>query len=149
LSLARRCDRSRTLMRHARPTSSSPIGPLALAMILLAYRGCLISATGFLQLLLSHPLPASVTAMALAAITTRTDGEKPGRMRTTHAGEVSVGGVRCARCVQFLERLPEGRPYRVIGELPAAPKRNGNPGVAQTPGASSEDRIAPSCADLD
>jgi hypothetical protein len=49
-------------------------------MILLAYRGCLISATGFLQLLLSHPLPASVTAMALAAITTRTDGEKPGRM---------------------------------------------------------------------
>jgi hypothetical protein len=63
-------------MRHARPTSPLPIGPLALAVILLAYRRCLVSVTGFPHLPLSHSLPATVTTIALAAITTRTDGEK-------------------------------------------------------------------------
>src|ERR1700721_1101141 len=42
LSLARGCDRSRTLMRHARLTLPLPIGLLALAVILLAYRGGLV-----------------------------------------------------------------------------------------------------------
>jgi hypothetical protein len=48
-------------MRHARPTSPLPIGLLALAVILLAWR---------------RGLPAIIAAITLAAITTRTDGEK-------------------------------------------------------------------------
>jgi hypothetical protein len=63
-------------MRHARLTSASPIGLLALAVILLAYRRGLVSATRCPHLLLSHSLPATVTAIALPAITTRTDGEQ-------------------------------------------------------------------------
>ncbi len=63
-------------MRHARLTSSLPIGLLALAVILLAYRRGLVSTARCPHLLLSHSLPAAVTAIALAAITTRTDGEK-------------------------------------------------------------------------
>ena len=63
-------------MRHARLTSPLPIGLLALGVILPAYRRGLVSAPRCLQLLLSHSLPATVTAIALAAITTHTDGEK-------------------------------------------------------------------------
>ncbi len=63
-------------MRHARLTSPLPIGLLALAVILLACRRGLVSAARCPHLLLSHSLPATVTAIALAAITTRTDGEK-------------------------------------------------------------------------
>ena len=63
-------------MRHARLTSPLPIGLLALAVILLAYRGCLVSAARCPQLLLPHSLPATVAAIALAAVTTSTDGEK-------------------------------------------------------------------------
>jgi hypothetical protein len=63
-------------MRHARLTSALPIGMLALAVILLACRRGLVSTARCPHLLLSHSLPATVTAIALAAITTRTDGEK-------------------------------------------------------------------------
>jgi len=63
-------------MRHARLTSALPIGLLALAVILLAYCRGLVSAARYPHLLLSHSLPATVTAIALAAITTRTDSEK-------------------------------------------------------------------------
>jgi hypothetical protein len=63
-------------MRHARLTSPLPIGLLALAVISLAYRRGLVSAARCLHLLLSHSLPATVTAITVAAITTRTDGEK-------------------------------------------------------------------------
>jgi hypothetical protein len=63
-------------MRHTRLTSPLPIGLLAPAVILLAYRRCLVSAPRCPHLLLSHSLPATVTAIALAAITTRTKGEK-------------------------------------------------------------------------
>jgi hypothetical protein len=63
-------------MRHARLTSPLPIGPLALAVIFLAYRRGLVSTARCPHLLLSHSLPATAAAIALAAITTRTDGEK-------------------------------------------------------------------------
>ena len=62
-------------MRHARLTSPLPIGLLALAVILLAYRRGLVSTARCPHLLLSHSLPATVAAIALAAIATRTDGE--------------------------------------------------------------------------
>ena len=63
-------------MRHARLTSPLPIGLLALAVILLACRRGLVSAPRYPHLLLSHSLPAITAAITLAAITTRTDGEK-------------------------------------------------------------------------
>jgi len=63
-------------MRHARLTPPLPIGPLAPAVILLAYRRGLVSAARCPHLLLSHSPPATVAAIALAAITTRIDGEK-------------------------------------------------------------------------
>src|SRR5688572_19524949 len=66
LSLLRGCDRSRTLMRHARLTSALPIGLLALAVILPACRGGLVSAARCPQLLLPYSLPAAVAAVALA-----------------------------------------------------------------------------------
>jgi hypothetical protein len=62
-------------MRHAALTSALPIGLLALTVILLACRRGLVSAPRCPHLLSSHSLPATVTAIALAAITTRTDGE--------------------------------------------------------------------------
>ena len=76
LSLARGCDRGRTLMRHARPTSAFAIGLLPLVVIVPACRGGLVSAARCPQLLLPHSPPAAVAAIALAPITTRTDGEK-------------------------------------------------------------------------
>ena len=75
-SLARCCDLSGTLRRHARLTSPLPIRLLAPAVILLAYRRGLVSAARCRHLLLSHSLPATVTAIAPSAITTRTDSEK-------------------------------------------------------------------------
>jgi hypothetical protein len=63
-------------MRHARLTLPLPIGLLTLAVILLACRRGLVSAARGSYLLLSHSLPATIAAIALAAITTRTDGEK-------------------------------------------------------------------------
>ena len=63
-------------MRHARMASPLPIRLLALTVILLAYRRCLVSASRCPHLLLPHSLPATVTAIALAAITARTNGEK-------------------------------------------------------------------------
>jgi hypothetical protein len=63
-------------MRHARLTSPLPVGLLALAVILLTCRRGLVSASRCPQLLLPHSLPATVAAIALASITTRTDGEK-------------------------------------------------------------------------
>jgi hypothetical protein len=44
LSLVRGCDRSRTLMRHGGLALASPIGLLALAVMLPACRGGLVSA---------------------------------------------------------------------------------------------------------
>src|ERR1017187_3964980 len=76
LSLVRGCDRSRTLMRHTGHALASPIGLLALAVMLPACRGGLVSAACCPQLLLPYALPAAVAAIALAPITTRTDGEK-------------------------------------------------------------------------
>ena len=75
LSLARGCDRSGTLMRHARPTCFA-IGLLALVVIVPAGRGGLVSAARCPQLMLPHSPPAAVAAIALAPITSRTDGEK-------------------------------------------------------------------------
>ena len=63
-------------MRHARPTSALLIGLLALAVILSAFCGGLVSAARCPQLLLPHSLPAAIAAIALASITTRTDSEK-------------------------------------------------------------------------
>ena len=74
--LTRGCDQTRTLMRHARPTSALPIGLLALAVLVLACRGGLVSAARCPQLLLPHSLPATLAAIALAAITARTDSEQ-------------------------------------------------------------------------
>jgi hypothetical protein len=62
-------------MRHARLTSPLTIGLLTLAVISPAYRRGLVSAARCPQLLLPHALPAIVAAIALAAITTRTDVE--------------------------------------------------------------------------
>ena len=76
LSLARGCDRSRTLMRHARLTSAFAIGLLALVVIVPASRGGLVPAARCPQLLLPHSLPAGMAAIALASITTLTDSEK-------------------------------------------------------------------------
>jgi hypothetical protein len=63
-------------MRHTRPTSTLTIGLLALAVILSACCGGLVSAARCPQLLLPHSLPAAIAAIALASITTRTDSEK-------------------------------------------------------------------------
>jgi hypothetical protein len=63
-------------MRHAGLTSASPVGLLALAVIVPTCRRGLISAARCPQLLLACSLPAAVTAIALASITTRTDSEK-------------------------------------------------------------------------
>jgi hypothetical protein len=63
-------------MRHARLAAALPIGLLALAVIVPAYRGVLVSAARCPQLLLPHSPPATVTAIALTTITTRTDSEK-------------------------------------------------------------------------
>jgi hypothetical protein len=63
-------------MRHAKLISPLPIGLLALAVILLAYRRGLVSTARCSHLLLAHSSPATVIAIALAAITTCTDGEK-------------------------------------------------------------------------
>jgi hypothetical protein len=52
-------------MRHARLTSPLPIGLLALAVILLAYRRGLVPAPRCPHLLLSHSLPATVTAISV------------------------------------------------------------------------------------
>ena len=76
LSLARGCDQSWTLMRHARLTSTLPVGLLAMAVILLACCGGLIATARCPLLLLPHSLPAAVAAIALASITTRADTEK-------------------------------------------------------------------------
>jgi hypothetical protein len=75
LGLPRGCDRTGTLMRHTRATSALPIGLLAPAVILPACRGGLVSAARCPQLLLPHSLPAALAAIALAAITARTDSE--------------------------------------------------------------------------
>jgi len=52
-------------MRHARLTLPLPIGPLALAVILLSYRRGLVSAARGPHLLLSHSPPASIAAITL------------------------------------------------------------------------------------
>ena len=63
-------------MRHARLTSTLPVGLLAMAVILLACCGGLIATARCPLLLLPHSLPAAVAAIALASITTRADREK-------------------------------------------------------------------------
>ena len=63
-------------MRHARLTTLLPIGLLAPAVILLAYRRGLVSAARCPHLLLLHSPPTAVTAIALAAITARADSEE-------------------------------------------------------------------------
>jgi hypothetical protein len=63
-------------MRHAGLTSASPVGLLALAVIVPTRRRGLISSARCTQLLLVCSLSAAVTAIALASIATRTDREK-------------------------------------------------------------------------
>jgi predicted ATPase with chaperone activity len=63
-------------MRHTRLTAALPIGLLALAVILSACCGGLVSAARCPQLLPPHSLPAAIAAIALASITTRTESEK-------------------------------------------------------------------------
>ena len=63
-------------MRHLRPALALAIGSLTLAVILPAWLGGLVSAACRQQLLLPHSLPADLAAIALAVVTTRTDGEK-------------------------------------------------------------------------
>ena len=63
-------------MRHTRLTLALPIGLLALAVILSACCGGLVSVARCPHLQLPHSLPAAITAIALASITTRTDSEK-------------------------------------------------------------------------
>jgi hypothetical protein len=63
-------------MRHRGLASTSSIGLLPLAMMLLACFRSLISAARRPQLLLTHTLPTCLLAIALTAITTGTDGKK-------------------------------------------------------------------------
>ena len=63
-------------MRHEGLALALPVGLLALAVVLPARFGGLVSAAGSPQLLSPHSPPAVVAAIALAPITTRTDGEK-------------------------------------------------------------------------
>jgi hypothetical protein len=79
-------------MRHARLTTPLPIGLLAPAVILLAYRRCLVSAGRRPHLLLSHSLPATVTAIALSAITPR-----------FAFGPLDLGGVEAPARVKHFE----------------------------------------------
>jgi len=63
-------------MRHARPALTLSMGLLALAMVLPACLRGLVSAARCPQLLLPHSLPTGLAAIALAAVTTRTDSKK-------------------------------------------------------------------------
>jgi hypothetical protein len=62
-------------MRHARLALALPVGLLTLAVVLPARLGGLVSAARCQQLLSPHSLPAVVAAIALAAVTTRTDSK--------------------------------------------------------------------------
>jgi hypothetical protein len=97
LRLARGCDRNGTLMRHATLTSPLPIGLLAPAVILLSCRRGLVSPPRCPHLLLAHSLPAAIAAIALAAVTTRTDVEKrvARRVNAPPHAKAFDGSIRC------------------------------------------------------
>jgi hypothetical protein len=63
-------------MRHAHPGLTLSIRLLTTAMCLLTCRCRLVTAARSRHLLLPHPLPARVAAIALSAVTTTTDGEE-------------------------------------------------------------------------
>ena len=63
-------------MSHARLAATLSMGLLALAMILPACLRGLVSAARCPQLLLTHSLPTGLAAIALAAVTTRTDSKE-------------------------------------------------------------------------
>ena len=62
-------------MRHAGLALALPVGLLTLPVVLPARLGALVSAPRCQQLLSPHSLPAVVAAIALAAVTTRTDSK--------------------------------------------------------------------------
>src|SRR5450759_3049727 len=68
-------DRNGTLMRHAHPWLTLSIRSLTTAMCLPTCRCRLVTAARSRHLLLPHPLPARVAAIALSTVTTATDGE--------------------------------------------------------------------------
>jgi hypothetical protein len=104
-------------MRHARMASPFPIGLLALAVILLAYRRCLVSAARCPHLLLSHSLPATVTAVGLATITARTDGEK--RVARWVKAPPHAKAFSRVICCHHLNRICQ----RMIGQMTAPSAR--------------------------
>jgi hypothetical protein len=104
-------------MRHARMASPLPIGLLALAVIFLAYRGCLVSASRCPHLLLSHSLPATVTAIALAAIAARTNGEK--RVARWVKAPPHAKAFRRLICCHHLNRICQ----QMIGQMTAPSAR--------------------------
>ena len=113
-------------MRHAGLTSALPIGLLALAVILPACRGGLVSVARCPQLLLPYSLPAAVAAIALASITTRTDGEKPaarGVKTPPHAKALS--GSICCHSAAPRRRHPLARWRRSRTEEHQAPVLRG------------------------
>ena len=94
-------------MRHARPTSALPIGLLALAVILSAFCGGLVSAARGPQLLLPYSLPAAVAAIALAAITARADSEQRvarGVEASPHA-KALIRSICCHRASHSLTKI--------------------------------------------
>jgi hypothetical protein len=104
-------------MRHARLTSPLPIGLLTLAVILLACRRGLVSAARCPHLLFSHSLPAIIAAITLAAITTRTDGEK----RVAHWVKTAPQAKAFGRliCCHHLNRICQ----QMIGQMTAPSAR--------------------------
>ena len=107
-------------MRHTRLTSALPIGLLALAVILSACCGGLVSVARCPHLLLPHSLPAAITAIALASITTRTDGEKhaAGGVKTPPHAKALSGPI----CCHSAGHSPHNTPG-MIGQMtaPSAP----------------------------
>ena len=104
-------------MRHARLTPPLPIGTLAPAVILLAYRRGLVSATRCPHLLVSHSRPATNAAIALAAITARTDGKK--RVACWVEASPHAKAFDSLTCCHHLNRISQ----QMIGQMTAPPAR--------------------------
>ena len=107
MGLTRGRDQTRTLMRHARPTSALPVGLLALVVVVPARGGGLVSPARCQQLLLPYSLPASLTAIALAAITARADSEQRvarGVEASPHA-KALIRSICCHRASHSLTKI--------------------------------------------
>jgi hypothetical protein len=90
-------DRNGTLMRHAHPWLTLSIRSLTMAMCLPTCRCRLVTAARSRHLLLPHPLPARVAAIALSTVTTATDGEDRAaiRIETPARAKTFRASIRC------------------------------------------------------